>query len=318
MLKILYAGSPEPSALLLELLLNDTSLTESDCSIVGVLSNPPSAQGRHKELIPTPVDTIAEKKGIPVFTPEHLDSELRSKIAPLGADLLVCFAYGHIFGPKFLAMFKYGGINLHPSLLPRYRGCTPVPAAILHRDIETGISVQKLALEMDAGDLLAQVKIPLAGTETAGSLLEESARTGAQMLSAILCGISVSGKFPDTAPQTGVPSYTELIQKEDGHIDWKKSAEEIDAQIRAYTPDPGCWTMSGTQMLRILEAHLVSGSSADAVPGTVAAYDKKEGILFCTGSGLLAVTRLQWQTKKAMEYRDFMNGSRNFVSTVLQ
>ena len=137
MIKILFAGSPEAAKKTLEI-LSQSSKTESQgealFEIAGVLSNPPSAKGRHKELIPTPVAAFTAEQGIPVFTPEHLDTSAREAIAPLGADLLVSFAYGHIFGPKFLGLFPLGGINLHPSLLPKYRGCTPIPAAILNRD----------------------------------------------------------------------------------------------------------------------------------------------------------------------------------------
>ena len=136
-MKIIYAGSPEAAKITLEFLLEKQ--TEYGFEIAGVLSNPPTAKGRHKTPTPTPVAAYALEKGLPVFTPEHLDSAAREEIAPLGADLLVCFAYGHIFGPKFLALFPMGGINLHPSLLPKYRGCTPVQQAILEGDELLGI-----------------------------------------------------------------------------------------------------------------------------------------------------------------------------------
>jgi len=316
-LRILYAGSPEPSAVMLRLLLKDKKFVSADCHVVGVLTNPASAQGRHKTPVPTPVSTVACEAGIPVFTPEHLDAAFRAQLIPLQADLLVCFAYGHLFGPKFLAMFSKGAVNLHPSLLPKYRGATPVPAAILNRDRETGISIQKIGLEMDAGDLLIQKKIILDGTETSGALLERCAYEGSVLLSDILYNTAEKGILPDAVPQTGEPSYTKMITKEDGRIKWDRSATEIDALIRAYTPEPGCWTLYGDLMLRILEAHVISGMDFDAVPGTVTDYDSREGILVKTGNGILAVNRLQLQAKKAMKCNDFMNGCRNFIGTVL-
>ena len=173
MIKIIFAGSPDAARVTLERLFDAQSTC--DFEIAGVLSNPPSAKGRHKDLIPTPVAAFASEKGIPVFTPEHLDGAARESISPLGADLLVSFAYGHIFGPKFLALFPLGGVNLHPSLLPKYRGCTPVPAAILNRDKETAVSLQTLSLKMDEGDILAQTIVELNGTETSESLLNYSA-----------------------------------------------------------------------------------------------------------------------------------------------
>ena len=126
-MKIIYAGSPDAAKITLEALYENQK--EFGFEIAGVLSNPPTAKGRHKTPTPTPVAAYALEKGLPVFTPEHLDSAAREQIAPLGADILVCFAYGHIFGPKFLALFPMGGVNLHPSFLPKYRGCTPVPGS---------------------------------------------------------------------------------------------------------------------------------------------------------------------------------------------
>ena len=318
MLKVLYAGSPDAAAVALDLLLKNENLKKSGVEIAGILTNPPSAQGRHKTLIPTPVQTIAETAKISVFTPEHLDALCREQLTPLNADILVCFAYGHIFGPKFLSLFKFGGINLHPSLLPKYRGCTPVPAAILNRDKETGFSIQKIAQKMDAGDLLVQEKIPLDFTETSESLLNKSAQLGAGKIAQILMYTAQKNSLPESVPQKGEPTYTSIIKKEDGKIDWKKSAEEIDAQIRAYTPDPGCFTTGGGTSLKIIQAHPVSDTAENSAPGTVLSLDKKHGILIKCGTGVLAATELQWQAKKAMNYKDFMNGSRNFIGAVLQ
>ena len=319
MLKVLYAGSPKAAAITLEYLLKNTQLADCGVEIVGVLTNPPSMQKRHHDLIPTPVQAVASQHEIPVFTPEHLDAELREKIAPLGADLLVCFAYGHIFGPKFLGLFKFGGINLHPSLLPKYRGCTPVPAAILNRDEKTGISVQKIVLEMDCGDLLVQKEISLDFSETAESLLEKSAIMGAEEIALLLAEISKNGKLPAAKAQEGQPTYTGLIKKEDGKIDWNESAPVIEAKIRAYANEPGCFTSDGKTNLKILKAQIAENpvEANDAVPGKVLSFDKKTGIYIACGKGQLVVTELQWQAKKAMNYKDFMNGSRNFIGSVL-
>src|SRR5574344_2553914 len=305
--RILYAGSPLASSIVLKALLDESSHAVSSSAddscgyeIAGVLTNPPSAQGRHKELIPTDVAKLASQFSIPVFTPEHLDTAAREAIAPIHADILVCFDYGRIFGPKFLALFPLGGINLHPSSLPKYRGCTPVPAAILAGDKTLGISVQKLALNTDEGELLAQTTIALAGTETTGSLMDgdgtHSAVTdaGIVMLKKILsetahsctagasCVSETSGSpftLPAATPQSGESSYTPFIKKEDGAIDWTHTADELDRQLRAYTPWPGCYTTSGGVQLRILAAHparvSTPGTSANtknicAAPGTSA------------------------------------------------
>jgi methionyl-tRNA formyltransferase len=314
-MRVLYAGSPEPSAKMLRLLFENAE--SSGYKIAAVLTNPPSTQGRHKDLIATPVAQAAEEKSVPVFMPEHLDTAFRGQLAAINPDILVCFAYGHIFGPKFLSLFKYGGINLHPSMLPKYRGCTPVNAAILNMDHQTGVTVQKIAQGMDEGDILAQEIVDLNGTETAESLLNCSAVKGAVLIRRILEITAEEGGLPHGTPQTGIPSYTGIITKEDGRIDWTHSAAEIDALIRAYTPEPGCWTTENDIPLRILIAHYSDGGK-DTQPGTVVSFDKKQGILIQTGSGLLAVTMLQRQAKKAMDAASFMNGAHDFVGTILK
>lgn len=329
MIKVLFAGSPDAARITLEHLLK--SQTEFGFEISGVLSNPPSAKGRHKDLIPTPVAAFAAEKGIPVFTPEHLDGTARDAICPLGADLLVSFAYGHIFGPKFLALFPMGGINLHPSLLPKYRGCTPVPAAILNRDKQTAVTVQTLSLKMDEGDILAQTLVDLNGCETCESLLNYSAEEGARLICEILGQTALQKKLPAGKPQKGEASYTGIIKKEDGRINWNETTAVLDAKIRAYYPEPGCWCMEGNNSLRILEARIFSGQTAElqklecdaesfekSAAGTVLAFSKSDGILIKTGDGILVVRKLQRQGKTAMDYKSFMNGARNFIGTVLE
>ncbi len=321
MIRILFAGSPEAARLTLEILAN----AQSTCGfeIAGVLSNPPSAKGRHKELVPTPVAAFAAERNIPVFTPEHLDSAARESILPLGADLLVSFAYGHIFGPKFLALFSMGGINLHPSLLPKYRGCTPVPAAILNRDNQTAVTVQTLSLKMDEGDILAQTVVDLNGSETCESLLNYSAKEGANLILNVIKTCVETGALPCGVPQKGEASYTGIISKENGKINWNEDSEVIEAKIRAYFPEPACWTLENGVPLRILESKLAEQSvcsvdCSNAVAGTVLEFSKAHGILIKTGNGVLAVRKLQRQGKNAMDYKSFMNGARNFIGAVLQ
>lgn len=334
MLRVLYAGSPEPAAITLKLLLQNAE--SCGFEIVGVLTNPPASQGRHKDLIPTPVQVVAQENNLPFFTPDHLDGECRDQISPLKADILVCFAYGHIFGPKFLGLFPLGGMNLHPSLLPKYRGCTPVNAAILNRDEKTAATIQTLSLGMDEGDILAQKVIHLDGTETAESLLKNSAEIGAELIASILKNTAEKGAVPKGEPQSGEASYTGIITKAHGKIDWSKSAVEIEAALRAYTPEPGIWTTENTgtpkeNTLKIIKAKVGDEASvgekvvalgdaaeiAGKQPGTVLAFVKPEGIYVKCGTGVLCVTELQRQGKKAMAYKDFMNGAGNFIGSVL-
>lgn len=321
-MKILYAGSPEAAAVTLKILIERQK--ECGFEIAGVLSNPPTAKGRHKTPTPTPVAALAEEYHLPVYTPEHLDSAAREQISPLGADLLVVFAYGHIFGPKFMELFPMGGINLHPSLLPKYRGCTPVPAAILNRDEKTAATIQYVSEKMDEGNILAQQIINLDGTETSESLLLKSAEIGAQLF----CNLLSKNHLPEGKPQTGEASYTKMITKEDARINWKESSSIIEAKIRAYYPDPACWCMENImgnqQPLKILSATCIDGNDERAVgyssepDGKVVQFVKSEGIYIKTGSGLLCVKELQRQGKKAMGWKDFMNGAKDFIGSVLE
>lgn len=331
-LRILYAGSPLASAIVLGNLIEDSKV--GGYEIVGVLTNPPSAKGRHSALVPTEVAEVAAENGIEVLSFDHLKAEARDAVAPLRADLMVCFDYGKIFGPKFLSLFPLGGINLHPSALPKYRGCTPVPAAILNGDDKLGVSVQTLALETDEGDILAYGEIPLDGTETTRSLMDgdgkESKVTslGTKLLLSVIRsiadGFSKTGELslPASKKQTGESSYTPFIKKEDGIIDWKKSAVEIDRMVRAYTPWPLASTGCGGVKLLILKSKVSENSTRDmkdvVIPGTVLPYRKSVGIEIACGDGsILVATELQWEKKKAMDYKSFMNGARNFVGSVL-
>ena len=329
-LRILYAGSPLSSAIVLKNLHAQSE--KLNFEIVGVLTNPPSPRGRHKELIPTETAQIATEKQIPVFAFDHLKSEARDAITPLNADLMVCFDYGRIFGPKFLGMFPLGGINLHPSALPKYRGCTPVPAAILNGDEKLGVSVQKIALQTDEGDILAFSEIPLDGTESTQSLMDgdgtssKVTEVGSHLLLEVLAKITENAGeefcLPEAKVQSGKASYTPFIKKEDGKIDWKKSASQIDRQIRAYTPWPLSYTECNGTKLTILKAKVSERSTKEIpqiiIPGTVLPYQKSVGIEIACGDGsILIATELQWQAKKAMDYKSFMNGARNFIGSVL-
>jgi len=277
------------------------------------------------------LDVIRKEKGFPPIVqlkPGKLNAQVRLEAAAVKPDLLVSFAYGHIFGPRFLALFPSGGINIHPSLLPRYRGASPVPAVILGREKETGICIQRLALEMDTGDIVAEDRFSLSGHETTLSLNETVSRRAALLLRDLL--VDFNARCACARPQEGDASYCGQIKKEAGFINWNRSAVEIDAQIRAYTPWPLSFTRCGKDTLFILEARPMALSDFPALsqsasqpplqsslPGTVSGADKELGILIKTGDGILCVTRLQWQAKKALDWKAFCNGARDFIGCQL-
>lgn len=330
MLKVLFAGTPGCAVPALE-------KTAETHTIAGILTAPPSAKGRSGVLRPSEIAEAAEKlkatgkipPSAPILQPDKITDEIRAEIAATGADILVCFAYGKIFSAKTLALFPKGGINIHPSLLPRWRGPAPVPAAILAGDTETGVTIQRIALEMDAGDVLRQEKIPLTGEENTDTLLRALSAMGAEMAARTLSEIE-NGTATET-PQAGAPTFSEMLAKKDGKINWNESARKIDAKIRAFTPWPGAFTtLSGGEnlLLFIRKARVYGGralgegspspdtpSASAAPPGTVLPPD--DGILVQTGDGILLVERLQKQAKKEMDWRSFLNGTNAFISSKL-
>jgi methionyl-tRNA formyltransferase len=314
-MRILFAGSPGIAVPSLEAVI---ALASEGFELAGLLTNPESPRGRSGRPEPTECAVALRRlsASTPILAPEKLDATARSEVAALNPDLLISFAYGKIFGPKFLGLFPLGGINIHPSLLPKYRGPTPIPAAIINREKETGITIQKLAPEMDSGDILAQEAVPLDGRETTASLGETMARRAAIMLPAVLAGIA-GGTLGPTPQDHGAASYCSLIAKEDGVIAWHRSAAEIEAQIRAFTPWPLSWTRHGETELFILRAGALEDTGGTASPGQVLGKDRDKGILIQTGNGILAAGELQYRARKALDWKAFLNGTRDFIGTRL-
>ena len=344
-MRILFAASPGIAVPALEELFR-LHRSSPDIELAAILTNPDRPKGRSAAPQPTDIAEAAAglsariadsamlagsgKQAPAVLKPEKLDSAARELVAQLKPDLLVSFAYGGIFGPKFLDLFPLGGINIHPSLLPKFRGPAPIPAVILAREKETGLTIQRLALEIDCGDILMQERVPLNGRETSASLSKIMAEKAAECLAFVLEGF-VSGALREGLPQNhNEATYCPLIGKENGLLDWNKKAVEIDAMIRAYDPWPQSWTMHGDKQLFILKAEYM-GNDADfsmdtqaavsksfpAQAGAVLGIDKRQGILVQTGEGLLALRELQYRGKKALKWDIFLHGARNFIGSRL-
>jgi methionyl-tRNA formyltransferase len=308
-MKILFAGTPA-------IAVPPLRAAAASHTVVGVLTNPDRAAGRGRQLSVSPVKAAALELGLGVLQPEKPDAACRNAILALQPEVLVSVAYGRIFGPKFLGCFPKGGINLHPSLLPRWRGPCPINAAILHGDSETGVTIQSLALDMDAGDIILQESFPLAGKETAAALAETAAEKGAALLVRAL-NLIAAGKDSRIPQDPSKVSYCGLLDREQGKIDWNNTAVHIGRMIRAFDPWPGVWTSFNGASLRILAADALPGAQRPSVPGTVTGVDTQRGILIQTGNGFLAVRELQLQSKKAMNFVSFLNGVRGFTGSVL-
>jgi methionyl-tRNA formyltransferase len=317
-MKVVFAASPAIACPSLEVLVKSVPCVD----LVAIVTKPDSLKGRGaKKAEPSEVSVFASGlvPEVPQLKPEKLDSDFINIISNLAPDLLVSFAYGKIFPVDFLKIFPKGGINVHPSLLPKYRGASPIASAILSGERVSGLSVQAVEKEADTGAIYASQTISIGERETTASLTAAFARLAAQMLPDVLEGIEANSLRPQAQSTEGV-SYCSLIKKEDGRINWEADAVEIDRRIRAFTPWPLCFTQWGGRALFILEAHPVDVVSTEKA-GTVLSMDKKEGVVIKCGDGgtdaALAVTRLQAATKKALDFRAFMNGAAGFVGTQL-
>lgn len=316
-MRILFAGTPACAVPALKLLAENFELC-------GILTNPPAPAGRSKKLMSSAVALAAEElktrgilaKTIPILTPQKLDTRFREETAGLNPDLLVCFAYGKIFGPKTMEIFPQGGINIHPSLLPRWRGSAPVPAALLAGDEFTGVSIQTIAPKTDSGKILAVNRIKIEPTDTAETLLERCAESCRPLLMSVL--LDFENMLKNAKPQNEKDAvYSSMLKKEDGYIDWRSSATQIERQLRAFSPWPGCFTYKGGEKINIIEAKVYS-ASMDAIlndkkAGAILGTDKHSGILVLTGKGILSVSILQKQTKNKLFWKDFLNGSPSFL-----
>lgn len=315
-MRLLFAGTPEIAETALRRLI------DSGVTPVGILTNPDARAGRGMRLTPSPVGALAERESIPTLKPERLDAGARAAVAALHPELLVCVAYGRIFGPKFLALFPRGGINLHPSLLPRHRGPSPIQAAILAGDTVTGVTIQRLAAEMDAGDILLQRASELGPDETAGSLHDRLADEGATLLVDAVAAIAAGHE--SAVPQDhSAATYCGKISRDDAWLDWNLPADELARRVRAFTPWPGArfrWEGSPVIVTRataraVSEWPPASGRAPE--PGTVVGVDSAYGVLVQTGSGTLALTRLKPATRPEMDHAAFLNGNARFVGSVL-
>ncbi len=307
-MRILFAGTPDIAVPVLDAL-------SKKYDICGVLTNPDTVQGRKKTLQPPPVKIKAEELGLKVYQPEKLNNEFYSLIRGLNADILICFAYGKIFKKEFLELFPFGGLNIHPSLLPKYRGPSPISVAILNGDSISGITIQRLALKMDSGNILLQEEFCINKDDTTQSLTERVAHLSSDYMLQVMEDI-VNSRVKERAQDDSKATFCKLIKKEDGLINWSLPGEQLVNQIRAFNPWPLAHTTFGDKNLNILEAEIAL-NVPEGEPGQVLEYSKQRGFLVKTGDGGIYITRLQLQSKKVLDYKSFNNGVQNFVGTKL-
>lgn len=297
--RIVFAGTPEFALPPLQ------SLLDSSHEIVAVFTQPDRPAGRGRKLTPSPVKKLALAAGIEVLQPETLrDEASQAQLKALQPDLMVVVAYGLLLPQEVLGIPARGCINIHASLLPRWRGASPIQAAVLAGDKETGVCLMQMDAGLDTGPVLASKALKIGEHETAGDLHDRLAALGGELLTANLEQILAGELQPQPQPDAGA-TYAGRISKSDGLIDWSQPAQQIDQQIRAYQPWPVAHTVYQGQNLRCLQARPLA-ESGDGMPGTILAI-ADEGLHVQTGGGVLVLESLQLAGKKPVSVRDFAN-----------
>jgi methionyl-tRNA formyltransferase len=305
-LRVVFLGSPDfavPSLV---------RLSEHDnIDLALVVTQPDRPAGRGRTLTPPPVKTAALERGLLVYQPETLrDDAAVDPLRDAAPDLLVVVAYGEILRRNVLELTPHGCLNVHPSLLPRYRGASPIPATILNGDPTTGVSVMKLVRKLDAGPILAQVEEPVTDDDTTGTLSERLAALAAQLLPDVALRY-VAGELPPLQQDDSLATYTHEWTTAEAEIDWTESAAQIERLVRAANPWPVAWTTDGGTRLRILATRVVDiDSQADFVPGTV--MTQGGAVVVSTSDRGLRLDIVQPAGKRAMAASDWWRGTRRF------
>lgn len=305
-LRIIFAGTPDFAAKHLSALLN------SEHQVIAVYSQPDRPAGRGKKLKPSDVKQLAVSHDIPVYQPASLrNEEAQQALSALDADLMVVVAYGLILPQVVLDTPRLGCINVHGSLLPRWRGAAPIQRSIWAGDAETGVTIMQMDLGLDTGAMLHKVTCPIAVDETSASLYDKLAELGPQGLLETLAQISDNTAVAEVQDDEQ-SNYAAKLSKEEANIDWTQSAVEIERQVRAFNPWPVSYTQIAEQNVKIWQAS-VSEETTNAQPGTVLAATKL-GIQVATGDGVLTLLNLQLAGKKAMPVQDILNARKEWFT----
>ena len=283
-------------------------VAQSGHDLAGVVTRPDSPRGRGQQMQPTDVKAAVASLGldVPVLQPESLRDEIfHAQLQALEPDLFAVVAF-LILPRSVLAIPKLGSVNIHPSLLPKYRGAAPIQWAIINGETETGVTIFFLSPRVDAGDILVQQKVEIGSNETAGELYERLKMKGAELLIRAIDGIAEGPVIPVPQTDEGV-SRAPKLKREDGEIDWSKSAGDIRNLIRGTNPFPGAFTLWRNKLLKVHRATVDTGMGE---AGTVIEADGKRGLIVGTGEGVLALDEVQPAGKKRMSGADFVRGYR--------
>ena len=303
-LKLIFAGTPDFAARHLAALLS------SDHEVVAVYTQPDKPAGRGQKLTASPVKELALANDLPVYQPASLRNEAaQAELAALGADLMVVVAYGLILPKAVLDTPRLGCLNVHGSLLPRWRGAAPIQRAIWAGDAETGVTIMQMDVGLDTGAMIRKVSCPIAFDETSASLYDKLAELGPQALVDTL-GAMAAGDTAAEVQDDALANYAQKLSKEEARIDWSMEAVAIERCIRAFNPWPISWFEVAEQTIKVWQAEVIDSDHGQSA-GTLLKADK-QGIDVATGKGVLRLLTLQPPGKKAMSVPDLLNSRRDW------
>lgn len=309
-MKIVYMGTPDFAVAPLEALLESPAH-----EVVLAVTQPDKPKGRGKQLQITPVKAVAQRHGIPVAQPDKIrnNEEFLAALRQLAPDLIVVAAFGQILPETVLNCPKYGCINVHASLLPKYRGAAPIQRAILNGEEKTGITIMQMAKGLDTGDIISQRELTLSPDETGGSLFERLAQLSKPLLLETIEAIG-NGTAVRTPQEEMEASYAAMLSKETGRLDWTASAAQLERYVRGCNPWPGTYTTLDGHMIKIWKSRVAPASEIpkgvqNAACGAVFVSGRNT-LLVCTGDGLLEILELQAEGRKRMDTAAFLRGCR--------
>ena len=307
-LRLVFMGTPDFAVPSLQ------ALIDGGDEVVWVISQPDKPAGRRMALHAPPIKQCALAHGVPVFQPDSIRThEVIERLRTWQPDLIVVAAYGKILPAAVLALPQGGCINVHASLLPKYRGAAPIQWAIARGETQTGVTIMQINDQMDAGDILLQKTVPLKSNETGGSLHDTLAALGAHALVEAVQGLK-TGKLIAVPQDECAATYAPRLRKEDGEIDWSQPAVQIERRVRAFRPWPSAYTWLASKRLKILAAHVQNDERQDseaqfAAPGTVINL-RDDFLSVATGGGTLGIGSVQLEGKKALSIAAFIQGHR--------
>ena len=304
-MKIVYMGTPDFAVNPLH------ALAEAGYEVAGVVTKPDKPKGRGKTMLPTPVKEEALKHGFPVYQPVKVrDPEFLQVLEKLEPDIIVVAAFGQIIPKSILELPKYGCINIHASLLPKYRGAAPIQQAVIDGEKESGVTIMRMGTGLDTGDMISRIVVPIAKDETGGTLFDKLAEAGAKLLVETLPHIFDGTAVYEKQPEESPTPYAGMITKQMGLINFGKSAAELERLVRGLNPWPSAFTFWNGKTLKVWESFVVKSEETGAEksePGTVVKTDKK-GIYVACGEDVLVLSQVQLEGKKRMDADAFLRG----------